>query len=163
MSLVRCFIPMTYGRRPRWLRALQVDASGADEHGVRRVGGGNAQTGPFYVNGAFPGDTLVVHINHLRLNRDWAGSDDAIVQTALAADLAIKTRENRKATKWHLDLQAKHRSPEPPSEHLKKFAIPLHPMLGCIAGAPSPAGGAPRTGESGYDGDKMDFNELGDG
>ena len=152
----------------RWTLAIRftpttVDAGGADEHGVRRVAGGNPQTGPFYINGAIPGDTLVVHVNRLRLNRDWAGSDDGIVQTALAPDLAIKTRDNRNSIRWHLDLKANTATPEPASEHLKQFAIPLRPMLGCIAAAPSPAGGAPPTGDSGYYGGNMDFNEIGDG
>jgi amidase len=145
------------------IHTTTVDAGGADEHGIRRVAGGNPQTGPFYINGAMPGDTLVVHINRLRLNRDWAGSDDGIVQTASAPDLAIKTRDNRNSIRWHLDLQANTATPEPPSEHLKKFAIPLRPMLGCIAAAPSPGGGAPPTGDSGYYGGNMDFNEIGDG
>ncbi len=37
-----------------------VDAGGIDENGVRRAQGGNPLTGPFYVEGAWPGDTLVV-------------------------------------------------------------------------------------------------------
>jgi amidase len=145
------------------IHTTTVDAGGADEHGIRRVAGGNPQTGPFYINGAIPGDTLVVHINRLRLNRNWAGSDDGIVQTALGPELAVKTRDNRNSIRWHLDLQANTATPEPASEHLKKFAIPLHPMLGCIAAAPPPAGGAPPTGDSGYYGGNMDFNEIGDG
>lgn len=145
------------------IHTTTVDAGGTDEHGVRRVAGGNPETGPFYINGAMPGDTLVVHINRLRLNRDWASSDDGFVQTASAPVLAIKTRENRNSIKWHLNLEANTATPEPPSEHLKNFAIPLRPMLGCIAAAPSPAGGAPPTGDSGYYGGNMDFNEIGDG
>lgn len=145
------------------IHTTTVDAGGADEHGVRRVAGGNPQTGPFYVTGAMPGDTLVVHINRLRLNRDWAGSDDGIVDRALDSDLAVKTRENRKSIRWHLDLQANTATPEAASEHLKNFAIPLRPMLGCIAAAPAPAGGAPPTGDSGFYGGNMDFNEIGDG
>src|SRR5207244_8573577 len=31
----------------------------------------NPQTGPFYVEGAEPGDTLKVHIDRIGLNRDW--------------------------------------------------------------------------------------------
>src|ERR1700731_2012637 len=36
----------------------------------------NPQTGPFYVEGAEPGDTLVVHIDSIDLNRDfgWGAS-----------------------------------------------------------------------------------------
>ncbi len=145
------------------IHTTTVDAGGTDEHGVRRVAGGNPETGPFYINGAMPGDTLVVHVNRLRLNRDWAVSDDGFVQTASAPDLAVKTRENRNSIKWHLNLQSNTATPEPASEHLKNLAIPLRPMLGCIAAAPSPAGGAPPTGDSGYYGGNMDFNEIGDG
>ena len=31
----------------------------------------NPQTGPFFVEGAEPGDTLKVHIDKISLNRDW--------------------------------------------------------------------------------------------
>jgi amidase len=37
-----------------------VDAGGVDEKGEHRSQGGNPLTGPFYVEGAVPGDTLVV-------------------------------------------------------------------------------------------------------
>jgi amidase len=140
-----------------------VDAGGADEHGVRRVAGGNPQTGPFYVQGAMPGDVLTVHINRLKLNRDWAGSDDSLVRSALNPDLAIKTRDNGKGIRWHLDLAHNTATPEPPSEHLKDFSVPLQPMLGCIATAPNPGGAPPPTGDSGFYGGNMDFNEIGDG
>src|SRR5207253_2679910 len=43
-----------------------VDAGGMDEKGVARVLGGNPETGPFYVQTAAPGDTLVVHLTPLR-------------------------------------------------------------------------------------------------
>ena len=60
-----------------------VDAGGTDENGVTRVlGGGNPDTGPFYVETAMPGDVNVVRLNRLRLNRDWAISDDGIVGRA---------------------------------------------------------------------------------
>jgi amidase len=140
-----------------------VDAGGADEHSVRRVAGGNPQTGPFYVQGAMPGDMLTVHINRLLLNRDWAGSDDNLVRSALSSDLAIKTRDNGKSIRWHLDLAHNTATPESPSEHLKNFAVPLQPMLGCIAAAPGPGGAPPPTGDSGFYGGNMDFNEIGEG
>jgi acetamidase/formamidase len=31
---------------------------------------GNPETGPFFVEGAMPGDVLVVHFTRIRLNRD---------------------------------------------------------------------------------------------
>lgn len=145
------------------IHTTTVDAGGNDQRGIKRVAGGNPQTGPFYVEGAMPGDTLVVHLNRLELNRDWAGSNDGLVQSALGPDLAVKTKDNNHAIKWHLDLGKMTGSPEPASEHMRKFAVPLHPMLGCIATAPGPAGAPPPTGDSGSYGGNMDFNEIADG
>src|SRR5262249_8989612 len=47
-----------------------VDASGRDSTGERVTARGNPQTGPFYVEGAEPGDTLAVHFDRLRPNRN---------------------------------------------------------------------------------------------
>ena len=54
------------------VRTMSVDAGGVDEKGAHRSPGGNPLTGPFYIEGALPGDTLVVKLNRLRLNRDSA-------------------------------------------------------------------------------------------
>ncbi len=144
-----------------------VDAGGSDEHSVKRSAGGNPETGPFYIQGAMPGDTLVVRLDRLRLNRDWAGSDDGIVQSALSPDLAIKTRDNNKSIRWHLDLANNTATPDPASnptsDHLKTLAVPLHPMLGCVATATGPAGAPPPTGDSGNWGGNLDFNEIAEG
>src|SRR5215472_11150946 len=82
-----------------------VDAGGTDEKGVKRVLGGNPETGPFYVETAMPGDTLVVKLTRLRLNRDWAISDDGIVPRGLDTEWAVKTKDNNNNVRWHLDLQ----------------------------------------------------------
>src|SRR5688572_2786756 len=65
------------------VKTKSVDAGGTDENSVRRSMGGNPLTGPFYIEGALPGDTLVVRLNRVRTNRDWAGSGDGIVGNAL--------------------------------------------------------------------------------
>src|SRR4051794_28114113 len=56
------------------LHTETVDAGGFDKKGVRRSRGGNPLTGPFYVEGALAGDTLVVRLKRIRLNRDTARS-----------------------------------------------------------------------------------------
>ncbi|MEJ7609163.1 MAG: acetamidase, partial [Bryobacteraceae bacterium] len=61
------------------VRTWSVDAGGTDKEGKRRSQGGNPQTGPFYVEGALPGDTLVIKLNRLRLNRNWAGSGSTVM------------------------------------------------------------------------------------
>ncbi len=145
------------------IHTTTVDAGGTDEHNIRRVAGGNPQTGPFYIEGAVPGDLLVVHIVKLRLNRNWASSDDFLVGRSLNSDLAVKMKDVGKEVRWRLDLANGTASPEKPSERLAQFRIPLKPMLGCIAAAPSISQAAPGTGDSGFFGGNMDFNEVGEG
>lgn len=140
-----------------------VDAGGTDEKGVARVLGGNPETGPFYIETAAPGDTLAVHITRLRLNRDWAVSDDAVVDRGLDSDLAVKMKDGGKTVRWHLDAQRGVATPEKPAEHLARYSVPLRPMLGCVAVAPSSARAAPGTGDSGEWGGNMDFNEVVEG
>lgn len=140
-----------------------VDAGGTDHDSVKRVLGGNPQTGPFYIESAVPGDTLVVRIIRLRLNRDWAISDDDLVRRATDSGLAIKMKDGGKTIIWHLDLANGTASPARPAEHLAHYTVPLRPMLGCIATAPGPAQAPPGTGDSGYYGGNMDFNEITEG
>lgn len=140
-----------------------VDAGGTDEHGTKRVLGGNPETGPFYVVTAWPGDTLVVHFNRIRLNRDYAISDDAIVGRALDPDMSVKMKDGGKSVRWRLDLQRGIATSEKPGDHLREFAVPVKPMLGCVATAPDFASAPPPTGDSGRYGGNMDFNEIVEG
>src|SRR5436190_9077001 len=145
------------------IHTTTVDAGGTDEKGVTRVLGGNPETGPFYVETAMPGDTLVVQLTRVRLNRDWAMSDDAIVPRGLDTDLAVKMKDGGKSVRWHLDTAHGVATLEKPSEHLAHYSVPLRPMLGCVATAPPPAASAPGTGDSGGFGGNMDFNEVVEG
>src|SRR6266849_1219866 len=122
-----------------------VDAGGTDEKGVTRVLGGNPETGPFYVETAAPGDTLVVRLTRVRLNRDWAQSDDFIMGRALDGDLAVKMKDAGKTVRWHLDAEHRVAMPEKPAEHLTRYSVPLRSMLGCVAVAPNAAQAAPGT------------------
>lgn len=140
-----------------------VDAGGTDEHGTKRVLGGNPETGPFFVETAWPGDTLVVHFNRIRLNRDYAISDDAIVERALDSGMSVKMKDGGKSVRWHLDRQRGIATSERPGDHLKEFAVPVRPMLGCVATAPGFASAPPPSGDSGRYGGNMDFNEIVEG
>lgn len=146
------------------IHTTTVDAGGNDMNGVKRVLGGNPETGPFYVEGAEPGDTLVVHLVHLKLNRDYAVSDDGLDDRAMDNDVAVKFKDNGKTIRWHLDASKGVAYPEGAGEGLAHYTIPLHPMLGCIATATSPGSQSPPgTGDSGGYGGNMDFNEVSEG
>ena len=138
-----------------------VDAGGADERGISRSLGGNPQTGPFYIETAWPGDTLVVHFTRIRLNRDYAISDDAIVDRAVSSGMAVKLKDAGNDVRWRLDRERMIATSERPGDHLKNFSVPLRPMLGCVATAPGR--GSVVTGDSGGFGGNMDFNEIVEG
>jgi amidase len=141
-----------------------VDAGGVDATNTRRSPGGNPETGPFYIQSAMPGDTLVVHITHLKLNRNSAGSDDGVVESALNSNLAVKMKDNGKDIPWSLDLAKGTATPTKPDVHLAHYTVPLHPMLGCIATAVGPGSASPPgSGDSGNYGGNMDFNEIAEG
>ena len=146
------------------VRTRTVDAGGVDANGKTRVLGGNPQTGPFFVEGAMPGDTLVVRVRRLRLSRPLAISDDGLVERALTADYASEHKDNEfNNVVWALDAGAGVARPQKPTEKLKGLAVPLKPMLGCIGVAPVFVGAAIRTGDSGRIGGNMDFNEIVEG
>jgi amidase len=145
------------------IHTTTVDAAGTDQNGHRRILGGNPQTGPFYVQSAVPGDTLVVHLTALRLNRNYAISDDALVGRGTNNSLAVKMKDAGKTVVWHLDIDSGMASLQKPGAHMAAYMVPVHPMLGCIATAPEPSRGAPSTGDSGSYGGNMDFNEIVEG
>jgi amidase len=145
------------------IHTTTVDAGGRDQSGLALVLGGNPETGPFYVETAEPGDTLVVRLTRLRLNRNWAISDDLVVSRALDNDLAVNMKDGGKPVRWHLDTQRGVAAPEKPGEHLARYSVPLRPMLGCVAVAPPNSVAAPETGDSGVWGGNMDFNEIVEG
>ncbi len=145
------------------VRTTTVDAGGRDAGGTRRSNGGNPETGPFYVEGAMPGDTLVVKFNRIRLNRDSAGSGDRIVPDALGPGYFRNAKyDDNFSSDWKLDREAGYATLAKPSEHLKNFRVKLQPMLGCVAVAP-PDKQTIRSGWLGPFGGNMDYNGLREG
>jgi acetamidase/formamidase len=139
-----------------------IDSGGVDEHGITRALYGNPQTGPFFVMGAEAGDTLVIHLRRLRLNRDWADSLDALVARAQTTGFAAQATALGKPVRWKLDRVQGLASPLQPGPGLAGFALPTRPMLGGLAVAP-PDGPAVSTGDTGRFGGNMDFNEVVEG
>ncbi|HKD09498.1 MAG TPA: acetamidase/formamidase family protein [Bryobacteraceae bacterium] len=145
------------------VKTWSVDAGGTDPKGVRRTSGGNPLTGPFYVEGAIPGDTLVVHFNRIRLNRDSAISSPLIVNSALNPGYLVQRKPvEGYDSGWKLDLQGGFASLAKPTATMKDYKIPLAPMLGCVGVAPS-GGARYRSGYLDSFGGNMDYNQLREG
>ena len=145
------------------VKTWSVDAGGTDAKSVRRSGGGNPLTGPFFVEGAVPGDTLVVRITRVRTNRDWAGSGQSIVGNALGPGYLMNlNRAKDFSSRWKLDKEKGVAYLDKPTDALKPLMIPLAPMMGCIGVAP-PGRSVVRTGDSGVFGGNMDYNQIREG
>jgi acetamidase/formamidase len=140
-----------------------IDSGGVDEKGNTVALFGNPQVGPFFVMSAEPGDTLVIHIKRLRLNRDYADSLDSIVGPALGQSLAGKAQELGKPVKWKLDIANGLASPVTSSSGLAHYRVPVRPMLGGMAVAPGFGSPAMSTGDTGRSGGNMDFNQVVEG
>jgi acetamidase/formamidase len=112
---------------------------------VMPAGHDNPQTGPFYVEGAEPGDTVAIHIRKLEPARNYGVSSfgpgfGALVSTNETAMLGPDFPE----TTWRYDLDAARgiaRSSSRDGRH--SWEVPVAPFLGCLGVAP--AGGEART------------------
>jgi len=147
------------------VESWSVDAGGTDAQGVRRNPGGNPLTGPFYVEGAIPGDTLVVRFTRIRLNRDTAFSGQRVAASALNPVYFSSQQNGSRAqpdAAWTLDRQGGSAKLTNPSEKLRDYRVPLRPMLGCVGVAP-PQGQSFRSGYPGTFGGNMDYNQLVEG
>jgi amidase len=112
-----------------------VDAGGTDWNGTFATEGPNPQTGPFYVEGAEPGDMLVVTIEKLEPNRATGFSGSLLAPyTVEPAALAARTDRQPRPVTWLLD-RAK-RTARLDGPELGSLELPLRPMLGCIGVAP---------------------------
>ena len=140
-----------------------VDAGGVDWNGVQRTAGGNPQSGPFYIDGAMPGDVIAIHLHRVRLNRDFANAGTSIVGSAITTGLARGLPDVPNFSgRWTLDRERGIAKLTSPTSALSSYEIPLRPMMGCIAVAPA-RGQAIRTQDSGPFGGNMDYNALTEG
>jgi amidase len=134
------------------------DAGGVDAKGIKHRGG-DSNIGPFYVEGALPGDTLVVHLLKVRTNRATAHQGTKINAHAVTAAYLVGAQYDPAVTgDWTLLPDKGIAVPTHPSEHMKNYSIPLKPMLGCISVAPN-GDTQYRGGDLGPFGGNMDYND----
>ena len=124
--------------------------------------GGNPLTGPFYVEGAVPGDVLIVKLHRVRLNRDWAFSGTSIIDDAMESGYAAGRRTSEFDNKWLLDTIAGTARLATPPAALASLRIPLRPFLGVVAVGPGD-NVSPSSRESGAFGGNMEYAQLRDG
>ncbi|MCS6847175.1 MAG: acetamidase/formamidase family protein [Anaerolineae bacterium] len=135
-----------------------VDAWGHDARGECIAQRPNPMTGPFFVEGARPGDVLAVHLDRITPNRDWGWVRTPLAFNTVDPDFARELPErDQTIAKWRVDLAAGTATLESPQPRLGAFTLPLAPMIGCFGVAPA-GGEAISTATSGPYGGNMDYN-----
>lgn len=133
-----------------------VDAGGGDRDNQPVTHGPNPQTGPFYVEGAEPGDTLAVLLDRLRPNRRYGYTSTRLAANVVDPWYVGEFAKERQRGEWDVDADAGTATLIKPETRLKRLAFPLRPMLGCFGVAP-PGGQAISTATSGEYGGNMDY------
>jgi amidase len=146
------------------IRTWCVDSGGTDRTGEQITEGGNPQTGPFYVQGAEPGDTLGVRFDKIRPNRELGLTGPLVaphvVEPGFAAELPYGPWE---PVWWTLDLEnGTARLKDPPKGLEPLGEVQLEPMVGCFGVAPA-RGQAISTATSAEHGGNMDYRGFREG
>jgi amidase len=101
------------------------------------------EVGPFHIEGAAPGDTLVIKIVRLRPNRDTAVSRyNPGGISGVAGDGRTRMLNDplpARTFTWRLDRQRMVGILDLPNSASKRIEVPLKPMLGRVAVAPAGA------------------------
>lgn len=132
-----------------------VDASGLDAAEAAVASRPNPMTGPFFIEGAEPGDTLAVSIDRLTPSRATGWTYSPLATTVLDP-AAIGARPAQQRAVWTIDPAAGTVRLQEPVAGLEGFAPPLQPMIGCFGVAPA-GGQAISTATSGPNGGNMDY------
>lgn len=137
-----------------------VDAHGLDAAGQPVTPRGNPMTGPFFVVGAEPGDTLLIHLDRITPNRrmGWSRTMLApnVVDPAFVAELPWPPAGEDRYARWDVDVVAGTATLLEPATALGRIVLPIHAMLGCFGVAPAD-GEAISTATSASHGGNMDY------
>jgi acetamidase/formamidase len=133
-----------------------VDARGWDVHGKQVAERGNPMTGPFYVDGAEEGDTLVVFLDKLYPNRTMGWTATSIAPNVLDPGFVPEFDDEVELGEWEVDLEKATVRLVKPQIRLGALELPLAPMVGCFGVAP-PRHQAISTATSSTHGGNMDY------
>ena len=135
-----------------------VDAWGQDARTRRVTPGPNPMTGPFFVKGAKPGDTLAVRIDRITPSRQFGWVRTPLAYNTVDPDhVRLLPDRHRALGKFRVDPKAGTVTLVSPKTRLGALTLPLNPMIGCFGVAPED-GQAISTATSGPYGGNMDYN-----
>lgn len=138
-----------------------VDSEGGDETGAISGPKYNALTGPFYIEGAQRGDTLVIHLDKVRVSGKTGIASTRMSDMAITPREFAKGQAGSKGYRWTFDPLTGTATTDV-SPRLARLRMQLRPFPGCI-------GVAPANGESlsslysGAHGGNLDYNRIVEG
>jgi amidase len=138
-----------------------LDAHGFDRQGEKRANGPNPMTGPFYVSGAEPGDSLLVRIDRIAMTRS-TGWTFQVLSPNVVNPGAVSRFPERQVTDWIIDLATQQARLAKPPVALRDWSVAVKPMIGCFGVAPA-MGQSISTATSGPYGGNMDYRGFGAG
>ena len=133
-----------------------VDARGMDADRNEVAERGNPQTGPFFIEGAEPGDTLAVTLDRLTPNRRFGFTATEVAVNVIDPDYVRHLPGEYTPGEWDVDVAAGTARLVAPATALGALVIPLDPMVGCFGVAP-PRRQAISTATSSTHGGNMDY------
>lgn len=138
-----------------------VDAGGFDADDRHVTARGNPLTGPFWVDGAEPGDQVTVHVESVVPNRTRGFSRASLAPNVLDPAFAVETASEyvSEHAEWAVDVSRGVAKLVEPETALGRIELELAPMLGCIGVAPT-RGQAISTATSAEHGGNMDYRKL---
>ena len=122
----------------------------------------NPRTGPFFIEGAEPGDTLVVRLESIQPSRDWGWGASIPYFGALAPEFTTMTFTEPAPDElfiWRFDPERTVATLDLRRSRSKTVHVPIRPFLGSIGVAP-PGKEAIGSIQPGPHGANMDFREL---
>lgn len=141
-----------------------IDARGYDMHGQQVGPRSNPQTGPFFVEGAEPGDTLVVHLDRIYPNRPHGWGSGILASEVVDPDyVPLLPPAEQRIVHWRVDGEMGTATLATENTKLgSSFTVALKPMLGCFGVAPAD-GQAISTATSAEHGGNMDYRGFVEG
>jgi amidase len=150
-----------------------IDSSGYNENAKKLAERPNPLTGPFFIEGAEPGDAIAVTFTRMRMNRNFGFTAprlglysinpeqvEGLYSNARPQGSVLPDRDN--ILRWDIDIERNMVKLRDPVSSAHKMEFAAKPMLGCV-GVAAPGVFGPPSGISGNYGGNMDYNRINEG
>jgi len=138
-----------------------LDAHGFNRNDEQEALSPNPVTGPFYIEGAKPGDALIVEIPRITLTRETGWSSTILAENMVEPSY-LNAFPEKEYAKWSIDALKDTTAIIEPEECRGKITLPLAPLIGCMGVSPAD-GQVISTRTSAEHGGNMDYRGVAQG